>query len=395
MTDLALTLPALTHKPKSGPKVDVKMIERVARSAGISPLRQFSEIVRLNRRDTHLGAYEYHRFQVYRRDLGWTEKRAFVGDLGSAQLNHRLAPAGLTQMRGFVSDKLAFTGLMAQLGLPTTRIQAAYATGRSFGALRCLRSEADVIRFLTHEARFPLFGKPAQLRQGLGAVRIDHVDGARGMVVLGNGRAIPLRQLAAEIAAHAATGYLFQDVVEQHADLNRMAGGSALATLRIVTVVAQADRPQVLYAAWRLPPPLAMIDDTWQDDSLISLVDTASGRLDTLRRGKGPDTEWLADHPLHREQVVGQTLPFWPAAKALAVAAHGVVPVNGILGWDIAIGPTGPVLIECNENTAHGIFQLAAGRGILNDDFKPVFAEVIARNARLIGQGKGRASAPR
>lgn len=364
------------------------MIETVARTSGVSPLRQFAEILGLNRRDTVLGHYEYHRHQVYRPDLNWAEKRAFVGEFGSTRLNLRLAPPGLSQMRGFLSDKLAFTGLMAQLGLPTTRVQAAFGSGRSFGTLRTLRCEADIERFLTTEARYPLFGKPAQLQQGEGAVWIDGVDTRLGLAQLGNGRTVGLPGLVSEIACHAAGGYLFLDVVTQHADLVEMSGGKTLSTLRIVTVVAEADQPQVLYAAWRLPPPSAMIDDFWQDDSLMAEVDIASGQLGALRRGKGPASEWLTNHPLHGAPVTGRTLPFWPEAAALAVSAHSIVPISGILGWDVAISTTGPVLIECNENTAHGIYQLASGRGVLNPDFLPIFAKVAARNTRLIAARK-------
>ncbi|MCX7287005.1 MAG: hypothetical protein NTW20_05455 [Rhodobacterales bacterium] len=374
---------ALVGKLDRPSAIDCRMIEAVARTSGVSPLRQFAEILGLNRHDTALGPYEYHRYQVYRPDLSWTEKRSFVGRKGSTRLNLRLAPPGLSQMRGFLSDKLAFTGLMTHLGLPTTRVQAAFGTGRSFGALKTLRCEADIERFLTNEARFPLFGKPAQLQAGLGAVWIDTIDRRLGTARLGNGRTVGLRRLVSEIAGHATGGYLFQDVVDQHSDLVEMSGGRTLSTLRIVTVVAEADQPQVLYAVWRLPPPDAMIDDFWQDQSLMANVDIASGQLGHLRQGKGPETEWRTSHPVHGTPVTGRNLPFWNEAAALAVSAHAVVPASGILGWGIAIGPEGPVLIECNENTSHGIYQLATGRGLLNATFSAAFDKVDARNARM------------
>ena len=40
------------------------------------------------------------------------------------------------------------------------------------------------------------------------------------------------------------------------------------------------------------------------------------------------------------------------------------------------------MLIECNENTGHGLYQLASGRGVLNADFLLIFDKITARNAR-------------
>ena len=73
--------------------------------------------------------------------------------------------------------------MMAALGLPTTRIQAAFAPSRGFGALTTLRSAADVVRFLTTGARFPLFGKPVRGAQAIGSVLIAKV--ADGVATLG------------------------------------------------------------------------------------------------------------------------------------------------------------------------------------------------------------------
>ena len=73
--------------------------------------------------------------------------------------------------------------MMAALGLPTTRIQAAFAPSRGFGALTTLRSAADVVRFLTTGARFPLFGKPGRGAQAMGSVLIAKV--ADGVATLG------------------------------------------------------------------------------------------------------------------------------------------------------------------------------------------------------------------
>ena len=120
----------------------------------------------------------------------------------------------------------------------------------------------------------------------------------------------------------------------------------------------------------------------WFYSSILSL--SVDGTVQKVRYGSNVDSQWLKTHPVSGLPVIGITLPHWQKVVDLAIAAHAVVPDNGILGWDIALTPDGATLIECNENTGHGLYQLASGRGILNADFAPAFTAVKARNIALI-----------
>ncbi len=371
---------ALTHAAKPAASNN-SLIEQVARKSGVSPFRQFADIFRLKGGKTRLTAKEYYEFQVYHPDRTPAQKREFVGEKGSFALNLRLAPPGLTNMRNFLADKVGLTSMMGGLGLTTTRLQAAFAPTRGFGTLSTLRTPADVVRFLTSQARYPLFGKPVRGSQALGSVLIRKVDGA--IATLGNGQTITLSRLAEEVAQNTTYGYVFQDAVTPHPEVAMMTGSQTVSTVRVVTV-NHSGTPEVLYTVWKLPSPTAMSDNFWQKGSLISLVEPTSGLVQKVRYGSGPDTEWVENHPVTGAQLVGATLPCWQSVLDLARAAHATVPDNGILGWDIAITPQGALLIECNENTGHALYQLASGRGVLNADFLPVFDKITTRNARIL-----------
>ena len=382
MTDqsAALTTAALTAAAKPA-RAGNSLIEQVARKSGVSPFRQFADIFRLKGGKTLLTAKEYYEYQVYDPSLTPARKREFVGEKGSFALNVRLAPPGLTNMRNFLADKVGLTAMLGGLGLKTTRMQAGFAPNRGFGALPTLRSPADVVRFLTTEARYPLFGKPVRGSGSFGSVLIRKLDGM--MATLGNGQTISVSKLAEEVAANLTYGYIFQDAVAPHPDVVALTGSQTLSTVRVVTV-NHDDTPQVLYTLWKLPGPTAMSDNFWQKGSLIALVEPTSGRVEKIRYGSGPDTQWVQSHPVTGTPLQGATLPCWQSVRDLALAAHATVPDNGILGWDIAITPQGAVMIECNENTGHGLYQLASGRGILNADFLPVFDQITARNTRIL-----------
>lgn len=357
------------------------MVEVVARKFGVSPFRQMADMWRLKGGQNQIVAREYYEYELYRPDLTPAQKKEFVGEKGSLSLNLRLAPPSFTHMRNFLADKVGLTTLMGGLGLPTTKIQAAFHPFRGFGQLATLRSAQEIRAFLTGPARYPLFGKPIRGAGAMGSALITGI--ADEEALLGNGSRLALAELCAQIAACTDYGYVFQDAVTPHPDMAAMAGTLAVSTVRAVTV-NETGTPRVLYTVWKLPSATAMSDNFWQAGSLISLVDPASGVVQKVRHGSGVDSQWIETHPLTGQQVKGITLPNWQKVVDLACALHAVVPDNGILGWDIALTPDGARLIECNENTGHGLYQLAAGRGVLNADFAPAFAAVQARNTRLI-----------
>ena len=357
------------------------MLQTVARKYKVSPFRQFADIYKLKKGINGLNPREYYDLEVYRPDLTAEHKRAFVGERGSFVLNADLSPPDVTQMRGFLSDKVTFTALLTQFGLRTTITQAVFSAHRRFGSLTTLRTADELRIWLETKARFPLFGKLISGTQALGSVSITAV--ADGQAHLASGKVVALDQLIAEIVAEKDTGFIFQDVVEQHPEISRRANTRSVSTVRIVSVIEDGT-PRVLYALWKIPGDKAMSDNFWQKDSMIGEVDPATGKVLTMRKGTGPETEWHTAHPATGEALVGTTLPEWQSVVAIALAAHAIFPINGILGWDIAIGPDGARIIECNENPHHGLYQLATARGILNDGFKPVFEKIKTANAKYM-----------
>ncbi len=151
-----------------------------------------------------------------------------------------------------------------------------------------------------------------------------------------------------------------------------------------MVTVNETGVPSVLYTVWKIPSATAMSDNFWQAGSLLSMIDRDTGEVLNVRQGGGVETRWLETHPVTGAQIKGITLPNWQKVIDLALAAHALVPDNGILGWDIAITPEGACVIECNENTGHEFYQLAADRGVMNADFLPIFDRVEARNKAMM-----------
>lgn len=369
--------------PPPPPEVPVAAASvTVAREYGVSPLRQFREFTSLYLGPTKLASNEYYAAQLYRSDLDAAAKRQFVGEKSNHALNTRLSPPEIARRSDFLRDKVLVSALLGQLGLRATTTQAVFSQTRGFGAMRTLRTAEDIAVFLKSQAKYPIFGKPVSGSKSVGSALLRGFDPETSIITLGNGRTANVYKLADEIVRDYPRGFVFQNAVLQDSDVSAVIG-EALGCLRVVTVMEEG-APRVLYAVWKIPAPDAMSDNFWQSGSMLGDVDIATGTIRQVRRGTGLKTEMIETHPESGKTLPGFQIPRWAEVEELAKAAHAISPENGVLGWDIGLSKDGPVIIECNSNPFHALYQMATGRGILNEDFKPAIDAIIARNDKIL-----------
>ncbi|MFK7940697.1 MAG: sugar-transfer associated ATP-grasp domain-containing protein [Roseovarius sp.] len=365
---------ALLAAPEKTAPPPSELIVQVARTYGVSPFKQFGQMVRLWAGKNRMEFAQYYKNAVYRKDLSAEEKRQFVGERGSRLLNDRLSPRSITQQRAFVRDKVFYGAMMDQLGFPTPRIQAVASGHRTYGSMTTLTDAHQIEQFLLNDAAYPLFVKPEEGSGSVGSALINDIDKDARELVLSNGMRIDLHAFATEAMEDYAAGLLFQDAVIQHPTMSDMAG-QAVGTIRVVTII-QDDTPEVLYTLWKVPSPNAMSDNYWQSGSMIAEIDKASGILQQCRRGAGPEQEMVETHPVSKQTFPGMQIPHWDEVLRVTTEGHMLFPQFGVFGWDIAITKDGPVIIECNANPHHMLYQLTTGRGILNADFAPILKKV-------------------
>ncbi len=379
----------LVGTPPPPPTLVGSAIVEVAKAHGISPIKQFREITALFFGASKLGSNEYYAAGLYRSDLTKEQKKQFVGVKSNLALNKRLSPVNIASISDFLDNKVLYTALLDKLGLSTTTLQAVVSNTHGFGELKTLGSIEAIEGFLLNEAKYPLFGKPIEGSKSVGTALFSSIDPDAQTIVLGNGAKTTVSDLAREIFTEFAGGYVFQNVVVQHDDMNAVTG-SAVGTVRVVTLM-QDGAPQVLYTVWKIPAPDAMSDNFWQTGSMIAEVEVSSGQIKQVRRGTGMNIEPIETHPVSGVKLAGFTLPYWQDILTLAQKCHSLTPENGILGWDIAVTPDGPLVIECNTSPFHTLYQMATGRGILSDDFAAKFAKVFSRNEAIINAQKAAA----
>lgn len=384
MSDASMNAPqgALLVGPDAPKKPAASVIAQVMQDHGVHPLRQMREIFAMRGGKQKLGSNEYYSLRLYDPAIPMAEKRAFLGQGGINALNTAMNPPVAVPTRCFVGNKLLYTQLLQQLGIATARTQAISSGHLSVGNMPVMRDADSLAAFLRDDATYPIFGKPYFGSLSEGSVRIDGKDG--DMLRLANGEARAITEFAAEVMDRYPGGFLFQDALDPHADMARIAG-PAIGCVRVLTA-NDGSGPKPVYAVWKMPAPAAMSDNFWQEGSLLADLDLASGTVKSCTRGTGPAAEALDHHPVSGAALVGASLPHWQDTLDVAVQAHAVFPEFGVCGFDIAVTDEGPKVLECNDNPSHMLYQMGTGRGLQNPDLAPIWERVVARQENAVAR---------
>lgn len=138
---------------------------------------------------------------------------------------------------------------------------------------------------------------------------------------------------------------IVQEKVEQHEGLRGIYERS-LNTIRFLTYWPRTRPLPMLISAFIRFGSGNNIVDNWSAGGVAIGVDLATGRLQTIgydRYGRPYD-----HHPNSNTAFGGVIIPDWPTACELAIKVQQGLPYYRLLGLDIAVTPSGPILIEIN-----------------------------------------------
>ena len=149
--------------------------------------------------------------------------------------------------------------------------------------------------------------------------------------------------------------YLLQQRIQQHPEMSRLHPPSINA-IRLVTFNNEGN-VQVFWAALKIGARGNRVDNV-ACGGLAVRIDLTSGRLQgdgMFLPGQGTTTD---RHPDTGVLFDGFEIPYFHEAIQSAKDAHRHLYGVHSIGWDIAITPAGPTIIEGNDNWA-GHFAMA------------------------------------
>lgn len=273
-------------------------------------------------------------------------------DYFSREELHGLQVAVNSGQAAMCRDKLLFHVYCRYYGLPVPRL---------YGVLSRHASRTDTGKPLDHEDNMLEFVRDTLPPRFIAKPR----GGNKGRGIMLMGTAVEptadseydkLKNELNEIA-RGSEDYLLEQQLAIHPDIRRLTGTDAISTVRIIVFTPFSGSPRVMGAILRVIANDSITDNISDFETggysgnLLASPNLESGIIEwaiTPCRD-GIDREFIDVHPRTGEVLKGFSIPFWEEAKELVTtAATHFLPLRAI-GWDVAITPLGPVLIEANE----------------------------------------------
>jgi len=146
--------------------------------------------------------------------------------------------------------------------------------------------------------------------------------------------------------------FVIQERLANHSELLRLSGTAALQTLRMITITESGSSPTLLFAVQKIVGNEGAADNFsyGQKGNMVADVALDRGVLEKVVTGgtEGFDLREINEHPKTGVTFKGFRLPWWSEACDLVMAAAAkILPIRTV-GWDVALTPNGPLIVEGN-----------------------------------------------
>lgn len=152
-----------------------------------------------------------------------------------------------------------------------------------------------------------------------------------------------------------ATEFLVQMRLVQHDVMNRIYPHS-VNTLRIVTVRDKTGKPIYFTGLLRIGANGNVVDN-WAKGGIVVGIDS-EGKLSKYGYFKPSYGKVAVVHPDTDVCFEGYVIPYFKEAVELCLKFHSKLKKVHSIGWDVAITPDGPCLVEGNDNFEISLHQV-------------------------------------
>ena len=178
-----------------------------------------------------------------------------------------------------------------------------------------------------------------------------------------------------------ASSFMFQESICQHEHMNKL-NACCVNTLRFDTFTNRQHESRVFSCFLRFGLKTAFVDNVSSGGAYIG-VNMETGTLfaealTDFTHGKG---KTYLVHPDNNLTFEGFQVPYFQEAKQLVIEAANRLPQLRVIGWDVAIRPDGPVLLEGNELPGI-VFSEISQKGFRNNKvFIELYEELTGKHA--------------
>lgn len=179
------------------------------------------------------------------------------------------------------------------------------------------------------------------------------------------------------------TGFLFQETIKQHTELNKL-NPSCLNTIRFDTFIDKNGNIDIISSYLRMSINNSYVDNASQGGCFVG-INLSNGKLKKMgfTNFSQSGVELLTSHPVTKVKFENFRIPFFEKAKDLVLQAAGYIPGLRLIGWDVGIGESGPILIEGNTWYMARGNDMTVGGYRSNPIFKKLLLEFQENKIRL------------
>ena len=170
--------------------------------------------------------------------------------------------------------------------------------------------------------------------------------------------------------------YLFQEFILQHESINHL-NPNCVNTIRIDSYTDRDGVSRVYSAFIRMGMNRAHVDNVSSGGAYVG-IDMDKGTLKSRAHtdfSHGGAKNYFTN-PQTGTRFEGYPIPYFKEATDLVCKAAALIPQLKILGWDVAILPDGPMIIEANDTPGITYSEVASGGFKGNLIFEEVLDEI-------------------
>ncbi len=210
---------------------------------------------------------------------------------------------------------------------------------RDWCGVHLKNSEEDYLSFFQHHARGVL--KPLD---GIGGTGVEIID------------------LRSTFQSHMQlrdyclnNNLLLEEVILQHDILNKVYP-NAINTIRMLTLQGRC-----IGASLRMGVGEANVDNA-HAGGIFAEVEISTGTV--IGRAMNYLYDCFTIHPTTGMTIPGTVIPYWENCISMVEEASALVSDVSLIGWDVAVTPTGPVMVEVNTGPGLELVQAPNGNGL-------------------------------
>ncbi|SDE49016.1 Sugar-transfer associated ATP-grasp [Pricia antarctica] len=283
-----------------------------------------------------------------------------INAIGNSKLLHKPA------YRSLLDNKLFFSLLLEKSSLHTPKL-VSYNLGNSFhynNTNRQIFGKAELIEFFENVFKANklegLFLRPLSDYGGKGCFKLtrNHLK----------------KEIDAIIDLIFKGSYVHTKIIKQHEEIDKIHNRS-VSTMRIISLITSSGQAEIIGAAMRFGVGSSVVDNASSGGFVVG-VNVASGTLKRMGRyfldyGGGE----IYEHPDSGFKLEGFKIPYFKEACEEVLKGVTVIP-DRFIGWDVAITPSGPTLVEANAAPHLPSFEIEFGGLLRNQHIKQLVAEL-------------------